>query len=121
MQPEAKAEQMKITKSAPQCYGGKTPHPITLKKLIAVIFEEKGSDYICPVCVKSFGNSAEALVLKPCGHALCKECMNKFCKTLKKCSVCDLKYKAAIKIAIEGTGFAASGITEAVKVTPGFL
>ena len=122
MQPEAKAEQMKIEKTVPQCYGGKTPHNISVKKLLTVIFQEKEQDSAsCPVCIKSFGNGIIALVLKPCGHAMCKECVDKFCKSLKKCSVCEVKFKSAIKIAAEGTGFAAGGATEAVKVTPGFI
>lgn len=121
MQPEAKAEEIKIQKTVPQCYGGKKPHNITVKRLIEVKFQEKGDDAQCPVCIKSFGNGIVALVLKPCGHVLCKECVDKFCKSLKKCTVCEGKFKAVLKIATEGTGFAAGGTTEAVKVTPGFI
>lgn len=69
------------------------------------------SDKICPTCVKTFTNGSKIVVLKSCGHALCKDCFTRFVKTSNSCHVCDTKCKNGdmIELHSEGTGFAGSG------------
>jgi nitric oxide synthase-interacting protein len=122
MQPSSKLGELKQTKQTPQCFAGPSPHPITVKKLTPVIFTQPNDGSpVCPTCVKTFKAGVSIAVLKTCGHALCKDCTKKFLKKDKKCTVCETKVKDIISIAVEGTGFAAGGKTEAVKTTPAFM
>ncbi|KAJ3119277.1 hypothetical protein HK101_007242, partial [Irineochytrium annulatum] len=69
------------------------------------------SHNVCPACVKTFTNGSKVMIVKGCGHALCKGCHAKFVKASEKCFVCEKKCKEreAIPLFSEGTGFAGSG------------
>lgn len=62
------------------------PHSLSLKALTSVNFhEEKSNDTgksarTCPSCQKALSNSTKAVVAIPCGHVLCKPCVDKFLK-----------------------------------------
>jgi nitric oxide synthase-interacting protein len=78
----------KPTKLRPICPASTptTKHPYSLKTLVTVHFaEEKNkaaedSMRICPACKKGLSNSSRAVLAKPCGHALCGSCVEKFMK-----------------------------------------
>jgi nitric oxide synthase-interacting protein len=61
-------------------------HNLSLKTLTSVHFnEEKSTESgttirTCPSCRKSLSNSTKATVAIPCGHVLCKPCVDKFLK-----------------------------------------
>lgn len=60
------------------------PHNYSLHTLIPVSFTEESIDgtkttqRICPACKKALSNSSKAMLTKPCGHVLCKSCVEKF-------------------------------------------
>lgn len=60
------------------------PHALSLKALTPVIFHEDASPETgekvrtCPSCRKALSNSTKAVVAVPCGHVLCKTCVDKF-------------------------------------------
>ena len=60
------------------------PHSLSLKALTTVNFNEEKSTETgktirtCPSCQKSLSNSTKAMVAIPCGHVLCKPCVDKF-------------------------------------------
>ncbi|KAI8900954.1 hypothetical protein BC833DRAFT_655925 [Globomyces pollinis-pini] len=122
---ETQAEQLKVSKSTPQCTAGKNPHAISFKKLVAVKFKQHTSGTTtttsCPVCLKSFILGVSISILKPCGDAICKKCIGKFIKA-KKCPCCDIKCKEkdVVDLVIEGSGFAGAGTAEAKKFTTAF-
>ncbi|KAF2027948.1 hypothetical protein EK21DRAFT_114297 [Setomelanomma holmii] len=61
-------------------------HSLSLKSLTSVKFnEEKSTEtgktiWTCPSCRKALSNSTKAMVAIPCGHVLCKPCVDKFLK-----------------------------------------
>jgi nitric oxide synthase-interacting protein len=77
------AEKAKLT---PQCPSSAPdqPHNLSLKGLTTVNFnEEKSAETgktvaTCPSCRKSLSNSSKAVIAIPCGHVLCKPCVDKF-------------------------------------------
>jgi nitric oxide synthase-interacting protein len=60
------------------------PHYYSLHTLITVDFTEeedattKTSQRICPSCKKVLSNTSKAMLAKPCGHVLCKNCVTRF-------------------------------------------
>ena len=78
----------KKTKTQPVCPVSQEdkPHYYSLRSLVTVNFtEEKQSDTngtqrICPSCKKVLSNASKAVLAKPCGHVVCKNCVNKFIK-----------------------------------------
>ncbi|KAK5016564.1 hypothetical protein LTR60_002342 [Cryomyces antarcticus] len=60
------------------------PHEYSLKALVAIHFmEEKDSSTgeqvrSCPSCQKALSNTSKAMLAKPCGHVICKPCVEKF-------------------------------------------
>jgi nitric oxide synthase-interacting protein len=76
----------KKTKSQPVCPSSpaEKPHFYSLHTLITVEFTEevdsttKEKGRICPACKKGLSNSSKAMLAKPCGHVLCKNCVDKF-------------------------------------------
>ncbi|MCJ1310246.1 hypothetical protein MMC25_003908 [Agyrium rufum] len=64
------------------------PHHLSLKTLISVNFSTStsptststtpGSNKICPSCKKVFSNALKAMLTVPCGHVICKPCVEKF-------------------------------------------
>jgi nitric oxide synthase-interacting protein len=75
-------------KSAPVCPSSlpDDPHALSLKGLTSVSFsEEKSAETgktvrTCPSCRKSLSNTSKAVLAIPCGHVLCKPCVDKFLK-----------------------------------------
>ncbi|KAI9864020.1 MAG: hypothetical protein M1813_003336 [Trichoglossum hirsutum] len=60
------------------------PHRLSLKTLVSVNFTEERDDKngemtrVCPSCKKALSNGSKAMLTKPCGHVICKPCVNKF-------------------------------------------
>ncbi|KAF1917490.1 zinc finger-containing protein [Ampelomyces quisqualis] len=80
-----KAEKAKQSPTCPSSIPDQ-PHSLSLKSLTSVNFtEEKSTETsktirTCPSCRKSLSNSTKATVAIPCGHVLCKPCVEKFLK-----------------------------------------
>lgn len=84
----------KKPKSIPMCPAATEddPHPYSLHTLVTVNFaeEEEGDESrssgkktrirVCPSCKKGLSNSSKAMLAKPCGHVLCRNCVDKFMK-----------------------------------------
>ncbi|KAJ4399835.1 hypothetical protein N0V85_005908 [Neurospora sp. IMI 360204] len=78
----------KKVKSQPTCPAAPEdkPHFYSLHALVTVNFTEeedsstKKKTRICPACKKALSNSSRATLAKPCGHVLCKNCVDKFMK-----------------------------------------
>ncbi|KAI1144606.1 ENOS interacting protein [Hypoxylon sp. FL0543] len=89
----------KKAKSAPVCPASKEddPHAYSLHTLVTVNFteeEEEEADSagirggssgsrkrrirVCPACKKGLNNASKAMLAKPCGHVLCRQCVDKF-------------------------------------------
>ena len=88
---------LKLHPVCPSSASEKSPHPLSLKTLVAVTFStpqdhshgtsqtstdgsRKESNYICPSCNKVLSGSSKAMLTVPCGHVICKPCMEKFMK-----------------------------------------
>jgi len=78
-------EVAKLNPTCP-CSEPNKPHALSLKTLACINFnEEKEIDTgkqvrTCPSCRKALTNSTKAMVAIPCGHVLCKPCVEKFLK-----------------------------------------
>ncbi|KAL3431202.1 hypothetical protein BDV09DRAFT_153438 [Aspergillus tetrazonus] len=75
----------KTVKLSPICPGSteSNKHGYSLKSLVDVHFtEEAGADgatvRVCPSCKKTLTNTVKAMLTKPCGHVICKPCVDKF-------------------------------------------
>jgi nitric oxide synthase-interacting protein len=135
-------EVKKKVKSQPTCPASAQdkPHHYSLHSLITVNFSEetdsnsKSPQRICPACKKGLTNSSRVTLAKPCGHVLCKSCVDQFMKPtngdLMRCYVCeaDLTEKESAKkeskekirpglveLRREGTGFSAGGSNQVKK------
>jgi nitric oxide synthase-interacting protein len=77
------AEKIKQNPTCPASEPEK-PHPLSLKTLTTVNFnEETNTDTgkktpTCPSCRKALSNATKAMLAIPCGHVLCKPCVDKF-------------------------------------------
>ncbi|KAH6849988.1 hypothetical protein B0I37DRAFT_413422 [Chaetomium sp. MPI-CAGE-AT-0009] len=135
-------EVKKKVKTQPTCPASAEdkPHHYSLHSLITVNFSEetdsnsKKPQRICPACQKGLSNSSRATLSKPCGHVLCKSCVDQFMKPTNgeptRCYVCeaDLTEKESAKkegkekiqpglveLRREGTGFSAGGSNQVKK------
>ncbi|KAL5337717.1 hypothetical protein BJX70DRAFT_225472 [Aspergillus crustosus] len=77
----------KAVKLNPICPGAtdSNKHSYSLKALVDVHFtEEAGADgatvRVCPSCKKTLTNTVKVMLTKPCGHVICKPCVDKFMK-----------------------------------------
>ncbi|KAI9369708.1 hypothetical protein BJX61DRAFT_134047 [Aspergillus egyptiacus] len=75
----------KTVKLNPICPGSteSNRHSYSLKSLVDVHFtEESGPDgstvRVCPSCKKTLTNTVKVMLTKPCGHVICKPCVDKF-------------------------------------------
>ncbi|KAL2808983.1 hypothetical protein BJX63DRAFT_445567 [Aspergillus granulosus] len=75
----------KVVKLNPVCPGSTeaNQHSYSLKSLVDVHFtEEAGADgsmvRVCPSCKKTLTNTFKVMLTKPCGHVICKPCVDKF-------------------------------------------
>jgi nitric oxide synthase-interacting protein len=86
--PETHHKGVSKAKQNPTCPSSDPEHPhnLSLKTLTSVIFhEEKSADTgktvrTCPSCQKALSNSTKAMLAIPCGHVVCKPCVEKFLK-----------------------------------------
>ncbi|KAL7266397.1 hypothetical protein RUND412_011057 [Rhizina undulata] len=139
----------KAPKLSPVCPASERDHihNYSLKTLIAVHFTEEKDEKtkhgdpqrVCPSCKKGLNNATKAMLAVPCGHVVCKPCVDKFMKPVTddphdkgeksiRCYVCDadITEKAGAKssrkdkdkdrirpglvlIQSDGTGFSAGG------------
>ncbi|KAJ4330852.1 hypothetical protein N0V95_009988 [Ascochyta clinopodiicola] len=84
--PETHHKGISKAKQNPTCPSSdpEHPHDFSLKTLTSVNFhEEKSSETgktlrTCPSCQKALSNSTKAVLAIPCGHVLCKPCVEKF-------------------------------------------
>ncbi|KAJ3021431.1 hypothetical protein HKX48_008525 [Thoreauomyces humboldtii] len=112
--PDAKLVVIQAPKIETMCTATESPHPVSVKKLIDVKFTTDKSDAtqrVCPACLKTLTNGSKIVVLKNCGHVLCKGCSTRFVRPTHKCHICDIKCKDKDIIAFqgEGTGFSSGG------------
>jgi nitric oxide synthase-interacting protein len=78
------------TKQNPTCPASSSasPHALSLKTLVSVHFNKEKSSQTdkdkaavtCPSCNKTLTNSTKAMLAIPCGHVLCKPCVDRFMK-----------------------------------------
>jgi nitric oxide synthase-interacting protein len=96
-------------------------HFLNVKRLVQVKFTTQQKEKVCPSCRKTLTNSSKLVILRKCGHVLCKTCSD-FCKAKECCMVCSekLKKKDLIPLEAEGTGFASRGNTEIKKYQTAF-
>ncbi|KAI1384707.1 ENOS interacting protein [Hypoxylon trugodes] len=85
-------EVVKKTKSTPMCPASRedNAHTYSLHTLVAVNFTEEEEDEktgeggrkkrirVCPSCKKGLNNASKAMLAKPCGHVLCRNCVDRF-------------------------------------------
>ncbi|KAK7966987.1 Nitric oxide synthase-interacting protein-like protein [Apiospora aurea] len=88
-------EVTKKAKTTPTCPASPEdkPHTYSLHTLVAVHFteeEEEGNgtaqkagkskkmQRVCPSCKKALSNSSRAMLARPCGHVLCRNCVDRF-------------------------------------------
>ncbi|ORX58051.1 hypothetical protein DM01DRAFT_1301989 [Hesseltinella vesiculosa] len=101
-------DEIKPVQSQPQCHATKDVHSLTIKSMIKVEFTKDAEDKsICPSCLKGFSNSSKLCLMRPCGHVVCRGCLDMFVKKSKKCFVCETKIKSKdiLDMSPEGTGF----------------
>ncbi|KAK4252075.1 nitric oxide synthase-interacting protein [Corynascus novoguineensis] len=136
-------EVKKKVKTQPVCPASAEdkPHYYSLHTLITINFTEETDSSsnkpqrICPACKKALSNSSRATLAKPCGHVLCKSCVDQFMKPSGgepvRCYVCeaDLTEKkesskkegkekirpGLVELRREGTGFSAGGSNQVKK------
>ncbi|RYP02668.1 hypothetical protein DL765_010703 [Monosporascus sp. GIB2] len=82
----------KATRNTPICPASREddPHPYSLHTLVTVSFTEEEVEEggvggggrtrrrVCPACRKGLSNASKAVLAKPCGHVLCRGCVDKF-------------------------------------------
>jgi nitric oxide synthase-interacting protein len=86
--PDSHHKNLSKAKLSPTCPSSDPAHPhdLSLKTLTSVHFhEEKSPDtgktvWTCPSCQKALSNNTKAVLAIPCGHILCKPCVDKFLK-----------------------------------------
>lgn len=86
--PDEDHRRVEKLKENPTCPSGdkEVPHALSLKTLVAVQFNmeknpETGKEAAtCPSCRKALSNATKAVIAIPCGHVLCKPCVERFLK-----------------------------------------
>ncbi|KAI1862534.1 hypothetical protein JX265_009248 [Neoarthrinium moseri] len=79
-------EVAKKAKTAPVCPASleNSPHPYSLAALVTVQFTEEDDEKtrrkqrVCPSCKKVLSNASKAMLAKPCGHVVCRSCVDRF-------------------------------------------
>ena len=88
------------------CHADSNPHPISLKSLIDIKIHFNDGEPACPSCLKKLKLVKAACVLRPCGHILCKDCLEQIGE---KCFTCDIPIEGNVQVVSEGTGYASAG------------
>ncbi|KXJ97718.1 hypothetical protein Micbo1qcDRAFT_156693 [Microdochium bolleyi] len=81
----------KKTKTVPMCPSAPEddPHPYSLHSLVTLEFSEELDEKTrqpvrtCPACKKALTNASRPVLAKPCGHVLCRSCVEQFVKPSK--------------------------------------
>lgn len=91
--PDSLSAPRKLQPVCPSSGPEQSPHPLSLKSLIPVTFSTSKSStdaasgssasrssegLICPSCKKALSASSKAMLTVPCGHVICKSCVDKF-------------------------------------------
>ena len=136
-------EVKKKVKTQPTCPASaeNKPHHYSLHTIVTVNFSEetdpatKKPQRICPSCKKGLTNASRATLAKPCGHVLCKSCVDQFMKPSAgapvRCFVCEANLTerpqkegkaekdkirpGLVELRREGTGFSAGGSNQVKK------
>jgi nitric oxide synthase-interacting protein len=114
MTPEAEERAMEQPPSTVILCPHDQDHPISIKKLIPVIFTVEttapsanngAEQFACPSCRKTLSNSLTLQLPKQCGHVVCEHCTDQFVRNTQRCFVCDgkCKEKDLITLKIEGS------------------
>ncbi|MCJ1475263.1 hypothetical protein MMC13_003925 [Lambiella insularis] len=97
--PSTNSKVAKLAKLHPFCPASSetSAHPLSLKTIISVHFSnskpESGepasasgasSSRICPACKRALKNGVKAMLTIPCGHVICKACVDKFMTPLQQ-------------------------------------
>ncbi|KAH6661376.1 hypothetical protein BKA67DRAFT_654495 [Truncatella angustata] len=77
---------VKKAKTTPTCPASQqsNSHPYSLATLVTVHFTEdedektRKKQRVCPSCKKVLSNASKAVLAKPCGHVVCKNCVDRF-------------------------------------------
>ncbi|CAJ0752515.1 2966_t:CDS:10, partial [Entrophospora sp. SA101] len=121
--PSADPDKIKSIKLQTMCTATNPEHSLSVKNLVATKFTEtKDSDskkihYICPSCRKTLTNSLKICLIKPCGHVICKICVDKFVKKSKRCFVCDFKCKEKDITDMSGEGHKDNNIPKLEEIS----
>ncbi|KAK9782000.1 hypothetical protein AB5N19_05058 [Seiridium cardinale] len=83
---EALHDVVKKAKTAPTCPASQEndPHAYSMATLVTVHFTEdedektRRKQRICPSCKRVLSNASKAMLAKPCGHVICRSCVDKF-------------------------------------------
>jgi len=81
----------KKTKTVPMCPAAAEddPHPYSLHQLVTLDFSEETDDKTrkpvrsCPACKKGLTNASRPVLAKPCGHVVCRSCVDQFVRPSK--------------------------------------
>lgn len=84
--PDQNHQRIEKVKQNPTCPSSNPDHPhaLSLKTLVPTNFnmekspETGKSTPTCPSCRKTLSNATKAVIAIPCGHVLCKPCVEKF-------------------------------------------
>ncbi|KAF1847670.1 uncharacterized protein K460DRAFT_363725 [Cucurbitaria berberidis CBS 394.84] len=85
--PDQHHKHLDKAKHTPTCPSSNPSHPhsLSLKTLTSVNFHEEKSttepgksSRTCPSCQKALSNGTKAMLAIPCGHVLCKPCVDRF-------------------------------------------
>lgn len=82
---------LKKTKTVPMCPAAADdePHPYSLHQLVTLDFSEQVDDKTrkpvrsCPACRKALTNASRPVLAKPCGHVVCRSCVDQFVRPSK--------------------------------------
>ncbi|ORY69905.1 uncharacterized protein BCR38DRAFT_471319 [Pseudomassariella vexata] len=80
---------VKKAKSNPICPAAPEdkPHAYSLHALITAHFSEEEDEKtrkkqrVCPSCKKALSNASKAMLAKPCGHVVCRNCVDRFMRS----------------------------------------
>lgn len=102
---------------------GSQDHALKLKKCYKVFFcEDNEKNFVCFSCKKEL-KFQKVMMGKKCGHAFCKNCMEKLCLKDQRCIQCNntIKKEHVISILEGFSAFIMHNSVEAEKYQPAFV